>query len=368
MKRAAALLMLVCLASACVLCAPVMLRDTKSLAMGHTGMSSFNEAGSYFLNPAALYYKSDSSLVTLSGSFSDCLDTDALRDGLPNAALTRPTASGSASFTGKYAAVSVRITNILLLDSYPDDSSGRYNAYNVSDLQLTVAYGWSSFAAGFSVNGGNLMTRENLTIRRTGAFYEYLLKTYFERYYHVLGSEYVSFAVGLMGRIGPFTLALTLDDLTKVTSSSMASLSMDAMLSTMNFGVRYSGSRYNTRTTGLIPVVPFVSIELHNAFTDTVAGTDAAVELPGHGMKQRRTELCAGLELMVQLSSRLSVSLMGGFCSGGIGPLFFRGGSHSLGLGMKGNNIQAQIFAEIPISMYFGTGDVCIGLSGSVSF
>ncbi|MGP1418653.1 MAG: hypothetical protein ACTTJZ_02425 [Sphaerochaetaceae bacterium] len=170
----------------------------------------------------------------------------------------------------------------------------------------------------------------------------------------MLGSEFLSLSAGIMGRLGNFTFGLTFGDMTWIAQGNEIKFSLAAMLATMNLGVRYSGSRYDSRTAGLVMVVPSFTMELHNAFLSALdrAGYDAV--LPAYDVRGRKSEICAGLELMLQLSSDFSVSFLAGFTSGGLDNRFFSEASHSIGLNARSKSMKGGFALVVPVSVYSG--------------
>ncbi len=346
------------IAFACVMGAfasPIAIQDVKGEALGGIGMTSSDEDFSFYYNPASLVFRREGSPFSASFAYSDGLDRNAFSNGLPNAILSDPAGYANVRFSGRNAAVGISVSSRLFLDSYSDDGTyATYDVVNTADLQLAVAYGWEHIALGFSVNGGNSSQREGIRIRDSNTIGDYALQTLFERYSQVLGSEFLSLSAGCMGRLGDFTFGLTFGDMTWIAQGNEIKFSLAAMLATMNLGVRYSGSRYDSRTAGLVMVVPSFTLELHNAFLSALDKADYDAVLPAADVRERKSEICAGLELMLQLSSDFSVSFLSGFTSGGLDNRFFSGASHSIGLSARSKSMKGSFALVVPFSVYTG--------------
>jgi len=332
--------------------APVRIIDMRSEAQGGLGMADSLGALSFYHNPASLVFRESDSPFGLTATGLDSIDPEAFAAGDPNPLLCDPAVSGNVRFVGSNAALSITMTNLLYEKSISEDGSyGTYDALTAADLQLTAAYGWKNFAFGFTVNGGNCTERRNISIYDRSTFLDYIMETLFERYHTKLGSEFVSLSLGTMAKFGNFSFGLTFDELTKMNDGQSISFSLGAMMMTMNAGIHYSGSRYDSRTAGLLFVVPSFGIEVHNAFLDS---SDDVV-LPAASVKSRQSELCIGTEIRLQFAPDLSVSLLAGWRSGSFAGGFFGSSCQTFGLGMDTDVFRADLAVKMPVSVYSGT-------------
>ncbi|MDY4888753.1 MAG: hypothetical protein SO135_03275 [Sphaerochaetaceae bacterium] len=335
--------------------APVSLVDIRSDAMGGLGMACYDSSLAFYHNPASMLFGRDKANLSMSGGGIDGIDAEAFSSNLPNPFLSDPASFGSIRFVGRNAALSITLTNMLVQKSISDDLSyGVYDALNVADLQLTVAYGWPNFSFGFTVNGGNCTQRENISIYDESTFLDYMMQTLFERYAPKLGSEFVSLSLGMMGKLGDFSIGLTFDEFTSVNDDKSIGVSLGAILSTMCFGFHYTGQRYDRQTAGLIFVVPSFGIEVHNVFLESFDHSENGIVLPASAVKKRDSGLCIGGEVSFQLSPILSIAVQTGLASGGFSSRFVSGARQTFGFSVNTEQLSINLAVSIPFEVYMG--------------
>lgn len=335
---------------------PIYLDDLKSEALGGIGMSVYDEELSYLHNPASLSLRNQSTRFYIGSSFHDDINGNNFSSGIPNPLLSNPLLSTNFRFLGRNAALSIMLHNKLAYkEAGADGSYGIYDTTSISDLHLAVSYGWENLSFGFGINGGNASQRTDIRIHTKYNFLDYLLQTLFERHQTIIGSDFVSLSLGVIGKAGNFSFGLTFDEMTSVTSDNKINLNLGVMLMTMNVGMHFRGSSFDAGNAGLILVVPSVGVEVHNAFLSAVEGTEYEALLPAEALKDRRSEVSMGFELMFQLSSSFTASFLTGLKSGPFrANQFLRDAVHSIGIQVAYGKYEFLLSVQIPFGVYGG--------------
>lgn len=344
--------------------------DIKSEAMGGVRVPGGENGLEWMANPASIVFRRKPSLFSASLGWSGAIDGDAFARRLPNPLLQEPLAQLDLRFSGDNAALGITLANFLDLNGYgPDGSWGDYNAYNLATVLLTAGARKEDFGFGFSIRGGKKFQRTHIRIDGSSTLADYVMQTTLERYQPSPGSEFFSASLGVEGKVGGFFLGLSFDDLARVDESGNITVSPTAMLQTMRLGVHYRGERYDSKTTGLLFIVPSAGLEIQDAFYDFFNSIGGGVVLPAAGDRERGSALSIGLELAFQLSSTFSVSLLSGVRSGPLGVGFLEKAQHSVGLSLRTGGAGLDLAAAIPFALYQGRSRRALfSLGGSWTF
>ncbi len=313
--------------------------NLRSLAMGSTGVALSNSYDSFYVNPASLFFQEEG-LFMVNGSYGDSVVPAAFQALEPLPLLQEPQNTISALFSSRFLALSIGL-EYMLANRAVDIASVRYDALNLSKLQLNLAYGWGNLALGFSARGGNVLKRPSISIGKDSPVTDYLKNTYLERY-QVPEGQFFTTSAGLLVSYQWISIGIVSQSLFEMDYQTNE-LVLDAytVLETLGIGMAVSTPPYDRNN------------ELN------LLALNAAFDIANIGDDLLRS-LRMGMELKIQLLPEYSVSVRLGYRErraslSSILALNGDEGCTTYGLGVMLEKLQLQASLELPLVFYMDT-------------
>ncbi len=310
------------------------LTDIRSVAMGSTSIGVVNSHLLFPTNPASIYFQQEPLFRVGTRQSEKVLTKQRAEDPIPW--LQEPTTSIEVLFTNRYLGLSLALSNYLDQRSVVGDDV-EFTAFNESELQLSLAYGWQSIAFGLYAKGSTFNTRD-VVVRKKSSFSDYVNRTYFERYYaRDIDNQTFNSAIGMLLSYNFISIGLLSDSLLNYDYDS-GELNFDIEQTLQNFSVGLAFSTPNYNKDNELKRIVF------NGGADFVKVRDVD-----------DGSLHLGLETLFQFTNNFSVALRGGYWEkrGGKSSLFALDGSGSgtVGLGVRFLNGAIDVAITIPTEL-----------------
>lgn len=272
--------------------------NLRFLAMGSAGIASSEVESAFFSNPAALY-RSEETQFKFGIRYGETIaDQSGEPDPIPW--IQQPSASVDLLFSNRFVSLSIGLGNILLREETPSGEVAPtdrelYTANNLSRIQLTGSYGWNSISFGFFASGGT-MTERDVEIRSERPLFDYISRTYLERYDPVTDpGQLFSSGIGMLLSYPWISIGLISDSLFRIDENS-------------NQLVLDLSDIFKGTAVGLAVTSP--KFDRNNELNRLVV--DAVFDFVDLGDGDRRS-VRMGLETKVQFLTNLWIALRGGY-------------------------------------------------------
>ena len=313
-------------------------QNLRSLSMASTGIALSDTFDSFYVNPASLFFQEEG-LFVVNGSYGDSIAPAAFAadaaDPLP--LLQVPENTISALFSSRFLALSIGL-EYFLANRVPGIGSVRYDALNLSKLQLNLAYGWGNLALGFSARGGNVLKRPSINISQESPITDYLKNTYLERY-QVPEGQFFTTSAGLLVSYQWVSIGVVSQSLFEMDyQTNELVLEASTVLDTLGIGMAVSTPPYDRNN------------ELN------LIALNAAFDIANIGDDLLRS-LSMGVEVKIQLLPEYSVHVRLGYRErrSSLSSLLALNGDEgctTYGLGVRLENLELQASLELPLVFY----------------
>ncbi len=261
--------------------------DYRGASMGFTGASVSGNTGSYFRNPASLFFHDQEDAFTFSFGL---WDTYLEANHAPFPFL--PGGDIRARYAGNNVSVGLVLETMLEDRNRMEDGGRFYNSDHILNVDACFSIGWKYFSAGLGISAGYIWSRDNIFIKDSSRFQYLNETTTAEIYTRLNGSENVNIRAGLQANYENYTLGILFPSVFGYYGSEIHFDLLDTLKGT-DLGISYKGNRYSGRAR-LRALVLDGAVEVHN------------VGNPG------RT-LAGGAELTLQIMADYTVSLRMGY-------------------------------------------------------
>ena len=261
--------------------------DARGDSMGFTGASVSGNRGSYFRNPASLFFHDPEDAFTFSFGI---WDTYIESNHAPFPFL--PGGDMRARYAGNNVSVGLVLETKLEDRNRYEDGGRFYNSDHVLDVDACFSIGWKYFSAGLGISAGSVWSRDNILVKDSSRFSDLLLNMIAEKYTRLNGSENANIRAGVQVNYENYTLGILFPSVFGYYSSEIHFDLLNTLKGT-HLGISYKGNRYSGRARLRALVL------------------DGAVELHNVGNPQRT--LCGGAELTLQIMADYTVSLRLGY-------------------------------------------------------
>ena len=310
------LLALVCLAAFAV---PA---DFRLRAMGDVSASISGNDGSYFLNPASLFFHNKADFFGTEFSLSDRWIRDEGKEFpfLPSGDLKLRFAGTNLAFTGT-------------LDTVSEVNGDNYDALRTATADIAASIGWNFVSAGIGLDAGVSWERENFKVGSSSRIADFFLNMAAAKYAFKPESELAEVRAGIQFAYGGFTFGVLLPKLFTYEHNETA-----FAWEGLSAGLSYNGTRYHGRAR-LNTFVFNMAVEVHDLGRDTRYGN-------------------AGAELIVQISPEINLAFRGGYIAG---LSDMEHGTITAGLGLKYGKVYMNLATEFPVEPDRVKYSICAG-------
>lgn len=291
--------------------------DYRGNSMGFTGASVSGNTGSYFRNPASLFFHDQEDVFTFSFGL---WDTYLESNSAPFPFL--PGGDMRARYAGNNVAVSF-VLETLLEDRHRMENGVRfYNSDHVLDVDACFSIGWKYFSAGLGISAGYIWSRDNIFIKDSNRLQDLILNMIAENYTRLNGSENANIRAGVQANYENYTLGVLFPSVFGYYGSEIHFDMLESFRAT-DLGISYRGNRYSGRAR-LRALVLDGAVEVHNV---------------GNSLRT----LAGGAELTLQIMADYTVSLRMGYEA-----LFtdLLDGTFTAGIGALLRNVNINILSE----------------------
>ncbi len=296
--------------------------DYRGNSMGFTGASVSGNTGSYFRNPASLFFHDQEDAFTFSFGL---WDTYLESNGAPFPFL--PGGDMRARYAGNNVSVSLVLETLLEDRNRMEDGGRFYNSDHVLDVDACFSVGWKYFSAGLGISAGYIWSRDNVFVKDSNRIQDLFLNMVAENYTRLIGSENANIRAGVQANYENYTLGILFPSVFGYYGSEIHFDLLDTVKGT-DLGLSYRGNRYSGRARLRALVL------------------DGAVEV--HNVGNSRRTLAGGAELTLQIMADYTVSIRMGYEAPFTDLL---GGTFTAGLGALLRNVNINILSEWDIGL-----------------
>ena len=312
----------------------------RTLAMGSAGVAVIGSLGPLSINPASLFYQTDTQLMINAVASNTFIPYERQQQQVLPSWQT-PSVEARFLFSSRYLSLSIELENELIHRRVsPTNDSVAFVANNYSNLQLNIAYGNENVALGLFARGGT-HTERPISLDVNFPVTDYIQQVFFERYYPIPENQFFNAGAGLLLSYEWVALGLATESLFRMDyNSNQLILDAGSVIDDLTVGLAFTSPKYDR----------FDELNLM-VFT-------AAIDLSSVGNPIRR-RLHFGVEMNIQLSPQYSIALQGGYSEvrSSLGSLFsLNGNSGVTTFGISGtiDKFEINTLLEVPISSYDG--------------